>query len=175
MIFENHWSRFRTSSLIFFRTTSHMSMYLTLTSRSFLWKERTAQHWLELLGPYFVWWERDNALTMSQLTKCAWKTLPPFLGKRPCIDFGLMWWKLVKDLHCVRCLLGRFQWVPSDHLNSTWLACLIGSNGTAHQLNFIWLALFGVTTLKRGQTILKMPPLVGAYDSSSTQLMSLWV
>jgi hypothetical protein len=71
--------------------------------------------------------------------------------------------------------------VPSDHLNSTWLACLIGSNGTAHQLNFIWLAcligsngtahqlnfiwlaLFGVTTLKQGQTILKMLPLVGAY------------
>lgn len=63
--------------------------------------------------------------------------------------------------------------MPSDHLNATWLACLIASNGTAHQLNFIWLALFGVTTLKRGQTILKMLPLVGAYDSSSTQLMSL--
>ncbi len=65
--------------------------------------------------------------------------------------------------------------MPSDHLNCTWLACLIVSNGAAHQLNFIWLALFGVTTFKQGQTILKRVPLVGAFDSSSTQLMSLRV
>lgn len=176
MIFEDHWSRFRTISLIFFRTTGHMSMYLTLTSRSFLWKERTAQHWLQLLvqfGALFCMMRERQCIDYESLDQMCLKDLATFAWEETMHWLWVNVMKASKRPYTVRCLLGRFQWVPSHHLNSTWLACLVGSNGTAHQLNFIWLALFGVTTLKQGQTILKMLPLFGAYDSSSTQLMSL--
>jgi hypothetical protein len=113
MIFENHWSRFRTSSLIFFRTTGHMSMYLTLTSRSFLWKERTAQHWLQLLvqfGALFCMMRERQCIDFESIDQMCLKDLATFPWEET------MHWLWVNVMKAV-----KRPYTVSD-------VCLVGSN-----------------------------------------------